>query len=225
MKRFLALLFFSPMCCLAQPALGEILAKVRALKQECSSIEVMLAEMIAKTSDQEGFPSGRIGRNPGEQKGDRGASDTLNLNVPGARGDERSRLKDIENALLDNPLGHDQRKILKNFILQVKDKSLKSEALFFLGEVYYLRQKLSQGKPKDIQKALRYFSRSYSLDPKNSRTPKALVRVAQCLTQEKKFAEAQSILDKVKFDYAQHLGVDLQKEYDKVTVECQKCQK
>ena len=59
---------------------------------------------------------------------------------------EMARLKDIEKALVENPLGSTQKKMLKKFVLQVKDDSVKAEALFFLGEVYYLRQKLMGGK-------------------------------------------------------------------------------
>lgn len=139
---------------------------------------------------------------------------------PWTKEQEKNRLKEIEEELVENPLGAKQRKTLKRFVLQVQNEVVKAEALFFLGEVYYLRQKLTGGKKKDNKKALSLFSRSYSLDPHSLRTPKTLVRVAQCLAKDAKYQEAQSILQKIKAEHGRDLGFDLELEYNRVLEMC-----
>ena len=204
-------------CCAHAQDVSQALEQVRALKERIHVLEQTLAnaamnaqEGDAALPDQGMPPAGMLQEEPEQPMGF------------GSTEEEQNRLKEIEEALVDNPLGTTQRRMLKQFLTQVKNDAVKAEAHYFLGEVYYLRQKLVGGKKKDNQKALNCFSRSYSLDPHSNRTPKTLVRLAQCLAKDAKYTEAQSILDKVKAEYGKDLGFDLEQEYKKVLDVCTK---
>ena len=213
MMVFLLLLLLFGQCA-AQPSTSEVLARLREIKQAVADLEALVHQWLPDMMNEEA---------PQEEHSDvvPAQSDYAQKHESyWTKDQEKNRLKEIEDDLIENPLGAKQRRMLKQFVLQVKNETVKSEALFFLGEVYYLRQKLTGGKKGDNKKALGLFSRSYSLDPHSSRTPKALVRVAQCLAKDAKYEEAQSILQKIKAEHGRELGFDLERECDKVLEVC-----
>ena len=222
MLAFLVLLLLFDQNVMAEGAeVSDLRACVREIKQKMAELEGLIqslpAEIPPQTSPSDNPPPQT---SPSDNPPPTSYAYVQNQNFSWTKNQELRRLKDIEEELIENPLGAKPKRLLKQFALHVKNETVKAEALFFLGEVYYLRQKLTGGKKNDNKKALGFFSRSYSLDPNSSRTPKALVRVAQCLAKDAKYEEAQSILQKIKAEHGKGLGFDLEQEYNRVLEVC-----
>ncbi|MCY4413679.1 MAG: hypothetical protein OXC30_01650 [Alphaproteobacteria bacterium] len=196
------------------PKVSDLLVKIREIKRELSALEFQVSQIVAQDSDTSSMPEPM---DIEDQKEEVGYSESVapsveSFSLPSTFANEKDELGNIINDLLERPFEKERKKRLKNFSLRVKDPTLKARSLFFLGEVYYLRNK----KDRDNGKALTYFSRSYSLDPQSERSSRTLMRVAQCLAKSDKIQEARSIIQKIRSEHSVNLGFDPEVELAKV---------
>lgn len=225
----LLFLFFTLIVCAhgEEKSIEDLLVYLREIKEKITSLEVMVSHLAVQNSDTEVMTSEPLEKNPVEaedlyyteeeqNKEDPADSkmDVPEISVAVSEKDQERELDTLLNNVLEDPLNKNNRRWLKSFFLRASTDALKSKALFFLGEIYYLRN-----REKDRKKALHHFSRSYSLEPKHNRAPKTLMRIAQCLAKENKIEEAKSIVKKIKSEYSYPLSFDLEKEFAKVSTE------